>query len=209
MPLAPEPQPPFPVAASRPEGIELGIVPRTASPLASRPGVDPFLHGRLVHALLQNLPDVPPGERAESARAYAARPGFGLPRAEARRVVDEALGVLADPFLAPLFGPGSRAEQPLVGIVNGAVVSGVADRVAVLPGEVLVADYKTDRDPPARPEDTPALYLGQLASYQAVLAAAFPDRPVRCVLVWTRAGRAMPIPDALLAAHRPHARSDA
>ncbi len=209
VPLAPEPQPPFPVAASRPEGIELGIVPRTVSPLAGRPGVDPFLHGRLVHALLQNLPDLPPGEQPEAARAYAARPGFGLPRAEARRVVEEALGVLADPSLAPLFGPGSRAEQPLVGVVNGVVVSGVADRVAVLPGEVLVADYKTDRDPPARAEDTPALYLGQLAAYQALLAAAFPDRPVRCLLVWTRAGCAMLIPDALLAAHRPHARSDA
>ncbi len=205
VPLAPEPQPPHLIAASRPEGVELGVVPRTASPLAARPGVDPFLHGRLVHALLQNLPDLPPGERLEAARAYATRPGFGLPRAEARRVVEEALGVLADPALAPLFGPGSRAEQPLVGVVGGTVVSGVADRVAVMPGAVLVADYKTDRDPPERAEDTPALYLGQLAAYQAVLAAAFPDRPVRCILVWTRAGCAMPIPDALLAAHRPHA----
>ena len=209
VPLAPEPQPPLLLAASRPEGVELGIVPRTVSPLAAQPGVDPFLHGRLVHALLQNLPDLPPGERLEAARAYATRPGFGLPSAEARRVVEEALGVLADPSLAPLFAPGSRAEQPLVGVVDGAVVSGVADRVAVMPGEVLVADYKTDRDPPDRPEDTPALYLGQLAAYQAVLAAAFPDRPVRCVLVWTRAGHAMPIPDALLAAHRPHARPGA
>ena len=205
VPLAPEPQLPHPIAASRPEGVELGVVPRTASPLAARPGVDPFLHGRLVHALLQNLPDLPPGERLEAARAYATRPGFGLPRAEARRVIEEALGVLADASLAPLFGPGSRAEQPLVGVVGGTVVSGVADRVAVIPGAVLVADYKTDRDPPERAEDTPALYLGQLAAYQAVLGAAFPDRPVRCILVWTRAGRAMSIPDALLAAHRPHA----
>ena len=205
VPLPPEPLPPHPIAASRPEGVELGVVPRTASPLAARQGVDPFLHGRLVHALLQNLPDLPPSERPGAARSYAARPGFGLPHAEARRVAEEALRVLADPSLAPLFGPGSRAEQPLVGVVDGAVVSGVADRVAVMPSEVLVADYKTDRDPPERAEDTPALYLAQLAAYHAVLAAAFPDRPVRCVLVWTRAGRATLIPDALLAAHRPHA----
>jgi ATP-dependent helicase/nuclease subunit A len=206
VPLAPEPQPPHLIAASRPEGVEMGDVPRTASPLAARPGVDPFLHGRLVHALLQNLPELPPGERPEAARSYAGRSGFGLPRAEMRRVVEESLAVLADASLAPLFGPGSRAEQPLVGVVDGAVVSGVADRVAVLPGEVLVADYKTDRDPPDRAEDTPALYLGQLAAYQAVLAAAFPDRPVRCLLVWTRTGQVVAIPDALLAAHRPHAR---
>ncbi len=205
VPPAPEPLPPHPIAASRPEGIELGVVPRTASPLAARPGVDPFLHGRLVHALLQYLPELPSSDRAEAARAYAARPGFGLSHGEAHRVVEEALGVLTDPFLAPLFGPGSRAEQPLVGVVNGAVVSGVADRMAVQTSEVLVADYKTDRDPPERAEDAPALYLGQLAAYQAVLAAAFPGRAVRCMLIWTRARRAMPIPDALLAVHRPHA----
>jgi ATP-dependent helicase/nuclease subunit A len=178
-------------------------VPRTVSPLDARPGVDPFVRGRVVHTLLQYLPDLPLNERRDAARAYAGRPGFALPRAEVRRVVDETLAVLAHPDLAPLFGPGSRAEQPLVGAIGGTVVSGVADRVAVLPGAVLVADYKTDRDPPDRPEDTPALYLGQLAAYQAVLEAAFPDRPVRCFLVWTRAARVVPIPDALLRPRRP------
>ena len=204
-PLAAEPQPPRPLAPSRPDGVHLGTVPRTISPLVVTAGADPFKHGRLVHAMLQYLPDVPEEQRAGAARAYAARPGFGLSPGEVRRVVDDALGVIADPELAPLFGPGSRAEQPLVGVVGGVVVSGVADRVAVLPGEVLVADFKTDRDPPDRAEDAPRLYLGQLSAYQAVLAAAFPDRPIRCVLVWTRSGRVMGLSEALLAAHRPYA----
>ena len=204
-PLPAEARPPRPLTPSRPEGVDLGTVPQTLSPLLAEPGADPFRHGRLVHALLQYLPDLPPAERKATARAFAGRPGFGLSKGEVRRVVEDALGVLAHPDLAALFGPGSRAEQPLTGVVGGAVVSGVADRVAVLPGEVLVADFKTDRDPPEHAEETPALYLGQLAAYQAVLAAAFPDRPVRCVLVWTRAGRVMPLPDDLLAAHRPDA----
>jgi ATP-dependent helicase/nuclease subunit A len=204
-PLASEPLPPRPLAPSRPDWVELGAMPRTVSPLASKPGVDPFLRGRLIHTLLQYLPDLPREEWREAARAYAGRPGFGLGRAEVRRIAEEALSVMMDPRLAPLFGPGSRAEQPLVGVVGGTVVSGVADRVAVLDGEVLVADYRTDRDPPAHVEETPALFLGQLAAYQAVLEGAFPDRPVRGFLIWTRTARAVAIPDALLAAHRPGA----
>jgi len=205
VPLAPEPQPPRPLAPSRPDRVELGTVPRTVSPLAAKPGVDPFLRGRLVHTLLQYLPDLPPGQWHDAARDYAGRPGFGLRPAQARRIAEEVLAVMEDPRLVSLFGAGSRAEQPLVGVVGGTVVSGVADRVAVLPREVLVADYRTDRDPPERVEDTPALFVGQLAAYQAVLAAAFPDRPVRCFLVWTRAASVVPIPDALLAVRRPGA----
>ncbi len=205
LPLAPEPQPPRPLAPSRPDWAELGDVPRTVSPLAAKPGVDPFLRGRLIHALLQYLPDLPRGEWRDAARLYAGRPGFGLKRAEVERIAGEVMGVMEDPRLAPLFGPGSRAEQPLVGVVGGTAVSGVADRMAVLDGEVLVADYRTNRDPPARVEDTPALFLGQLAAYQAILEGAFPDRPVRCFLVWTRTASVVSIPGALLAAHRPGA----
>ena len=39
----------------------------------------------------------------------------------------------------------------------------------------------------------------------AARAQAFPDRPVRCSLVWTRAARVMFLPDDLLATHRPDA----
>ena len=31
----------------------------------------------------------------------------------------------------------------------------------------------------------PAIYLRQLATYQAALARIYPDRPVRTVLLWT------------------------
>ncbi len=104
-----------------------------------------------------------------------------------------------------MFGPGSRAEVPLTGLVSGAVVGGVVDRLAVLPDRVLLADFKTNRDPPDTPERTPRLYLRQLAAYRAVLRGVFGDRPVQCALVWTRAARVVMLPDVLLDAHAPGA----
>jgi len=196
-PPPPEPARPQPLAPSRPEGVALGTVPSAASPLAAR-GEDRFRRGALVHALLQHLPDLPEPEREEAAYAYAARAAHGLPAATARELAREALGVLADPALAPLFGPAARAEQPLSGMVGGMVVSGQVDRMVVLPDRVLVADFKTNRDPPPNVEETPPLYLRQMAAYRAVLRGLYPDRRIDCVLIWTTAPRVMTLPEALL-----------
>jgi ATP-dependent helicase/nuclease subunit A len=118
-------------------------------------------------------------------------------------VADEVLGVLAHPALAALFGPAGRPEQPLTGVVDGVVVSGLVDRLAILPDEVIVADYKTNRAAPAEAGATPPAYLRQMAAYRAILRRIFPNRRVRCVLVWTRTARVMPLPDLLLDSHAP------
>ena len=83
------------------------------------------------------------------------------------------------------------------------MVGGLVDRLAVLDDRVLLADYKTNRRPPATAADTPVLYLRQLAAYRAVLRQIFPDRAVQCALIWTRAARVSILPDALLDLHAP------
>jgi len=83
------------------------------------------------------------------------------------------------------------------------VVGGLVDRLAVLPDRVLVADYKTNRAPPAALSDTPVLYLRQMAAYRAVLAGIFPDRAIACALIWTRDARVAWLPPDLLDPHAP------
>ena len=195
---------PSPLAPSRPDNATLGDVPQAASPLSGRdPSGARFRRGQLVHLLLQHLPELPADIRFDAACDFAAKPGQGIDDPEA--LACEVLAVLDHPDLAPLFGPGSRAEVPLTGVVAGQIVGGLIDRLVVLPDRVLLADYKTNRRPPAEVEDTPVLYLRQMAAYRAVLKAIFPDRPVRCMLVWTVGGRVMSLPDALLDRHAPTA----
>jgi ATP-dependent helicase/nuclease subunit A len=199
-----EPGRPEPLAPSRPEGVELGPVPAAASPLAERAGAENrFRRGLLLHTLMQHLPDLRPADRAAAARRWLDRPGHDLPPGAAADIAAEAMAILAHPELAPLFGPGSRAEVPLTGLIGNAVVGGLVDRLAVLPDRVLVGDFKTNRHAPDRPEDTPVMYLRQMAAYRAVLREIFPGRPVRCALIWTRAARVAMLPDALLDAHDP------
>ncbi|HEY7580596.1 MAG TPA: double-strand break repair helicase AddA, partial [Acetobacteraceae bacterium] len=194
-----EPARPERLAPSRPENVELGPVPAATTPLAARATArNRFRRGTLLHALLQYLPDLPAGQRAAAALAWLDRPGNGLAAGEAEALAREIMAILEHPELAPLFGPGSRAEVPVSGLVDGAVVGGLVDRLAVLDEAVIVADYKTNRRPPARVEDTPVLYLRQMAAYRGVLRQIFPGRAVRCALVWTEASQVVMLPDELL-----------
>jgi len=160
------------------------------------------VRGTLVHRLLQALPAIAPERRAEAARQYLARAPGAVPQSERESLIAQTSAVLDDPRFASLFGPGSRAEVPIVGrIVAGGrtiSVSGQVDRLVVAAEGVLIADYKTNRDAPRRIADVPVPYVTQLALYQAVLAAIYPGRPLRAALVWTDVPDLMAIPaDAL------------
>lgn len=197
---AAEPTPPNPVAPSRPAVED----PPARSPLsgADLGGEDRFKRGLLIHSLLQFLPDQPVEKRRALAESYLARPAHDLPESERARIVEEVIAVLEDPSFAPIFGPGSRAEAPIVGVLERAsgveVVSGQIDRLLVTADEVLVVDYKTLRPAPSDSSRIPMAYRRQLAGYKGLLQKVFPGKTVKCALLWTDVPRLMPVDDQLI-----------
>jgi ATP-dependent helicase/nuclease subunit A len=168
------------------------------SPIAGD-GNDRFRRGLLIHALLSRLPDVTPDSRETVAFRYLRREG--VPDAEAKPLLAETLAVLDDSRFAPLFAPNSRAEVAIAGGLPGAAamrVSGQIDRLAVTADSVLVADFKTNRPPPASIEKTPRLYIAQMALYRAVLAQIYPGKRIDCALIWTDGPSIMALPQPLL-----------
>jgi ATP-dependent helicase/nuclease subunit A len=164
-----------------------------------------FRRGRLIHRLLQSLPERPLAERASVLARYLAEPAHGLTEAEQAEIAAEVLAVLGLPELAPLFGPDSRAEVPLAGVVGGQAIFGQVDRLVVTPEAVVLLDYKTNRTPPATLAEVPRAYLRQMAAYQALLEAIWPDRAVRPALLWTEGPRLMALDERVLAPWRPGA----
>ena len=197
-PAPTEADPPRPLAPSRPDGEE----PPVRSPFGADDGAR-FKRGRLVHRLLQSLPDIVAARRRDAAAAWLARPVHDLGEETVAAIVDETMAVLEAPELAPLFGPGSRAEVPFVGTVGGRVLSGQIDRLLVTPTAVAIVDYKTNRPPPERIDDVADVYLRQMAAYAAAMEAVYPGRSIACHLLWTEAPRLMTLPDDILAAHAP------
>lgn len=159
-----------------------------------------FRRGLLVHSLLAALPDVEPAAREQAALQFLMRRGVKEP--EARALAAEAIAVLNHADFAALFTPTSRAEVPIsvelpeLGV--GTRVSGQIDRLAVTAETVLVADYKTNRPPPARVEGVAPLYRAQMALYRAALNKIYPGKRIACALVWTDGPRLMQLPNALL-----------
>jgi ATP-dependent helicase/nuclease subunit A len=189
-----EPDPPKPLAPSRPGGAE----PPALSPLAVA-GRDRFKRGLLVHRLLQSLPELPAADRDLAAQRFLALPTHGLLADEQDEIRRETLAILSQPGFAALFGPGSHAEVPLVGLIGGHAVSAQIDRLVVTEDRVLIVDYKTLRPPPAVEEEVAPIYLRQLAIYRAALARIYPGHEIRCALLWTEGPRLMPISPEILA----------
>jgi ATP-dependent helicase/nuclease subunit A len=202
-----EPVPARPLVPSRPTAE----APAVRSPLGPEEGLR-FQRGRLVHRLLQSLPDLPQTARAEAARRFLANPVHALTAARQEEIVQETLAVLNHPDFAEIFGPTSRAEVPVVGHVTGSggssedsgpVVSGQIDRLVVTEHEVLIVDYKTNRPAPQNETQVSLIYLHQMAAYQAVLKAIYPNKKILCALLWTDDLRLMQLSDVLLANHAP------
>ncbi|HET9718069.1 MAG TPA: double-strand break repair helicase AddA [Pseudolabrys sp.] len=158
--------------------------------------------GRLVHRLLQALPDMPRDRREKQCAEYLSRADGGLDAAARTSLTRQVMDILEDRSFAELYGPTSLAEVPIVGLLPVGEkiirVSGRIDRLCVTENAVLIGDFKTDRNPARRAEDAPEGYVRQLAHYRAIIARLYPDRPVKAALIWTEIPELMELSSEVL-----------
>lgn len=141
--------------------------------------------GRLIHGLLQTLPEVADTDRETIARQFLAR-APEISEVEIDEMISVTLRTLADPDFSEIFAPGGRNEAAIVGALpGGQMVNGRVDRLIIRSDQVLIIDYKTDRPAPKNAAEVETAYWVQMAAYRAVMLTLFPDRPVRCALLYT------------------------
>ena len=174
-----EESPPRPWTPSRPSEAE----PAMRSPLESGMGADRFRRGLVTHSLLQFLPGLPRAQWEKAAAQFVA--GQDLRESVKTEIVAETLRVLTHPDFAAMFGPGSMAEIPITAKLENRLISGQIDRMLITDSEILIVDFKTNRPPPTREKDVPAIYRSQLRAYRDTLAKIYPGRSIRCFLLWT------------------------
>ncbi len=215
VPIAPPPAAAPPVEAPRFGPLPRAPAPKRLSPSLALAELSPAVaaalgegtgfaveRGRLIHRLLQALPDIAPAARRPTALRFLAAAAPGWPVADRAAAAAEIADILADPRHAALFAPGSRAEVAISAIFDvpagPLTVTGRIDRLAVTADTVHIVDYKTNRHPPQRLAEIPAEYAAQLALYRAVLARLYPGRTVVASLIWTEGPRVMEVPSAML-----------
>ena len=190
--LPEEPTPPKPLAPSSPDEE-----PAVSSPLV-RTDSKRFQRGRYIHAMLEWLPDIDPALREAAAQRFLAKSATELDQLQHKALWQEVDTILSGRDFAALFGPDSRAEVPIAGLVSGRAISGQVDRLVVTVNEVLVVDYKTNRPPPMEASGVAPVYLRQMGLYARALEGIYPGKKVRAALLWTDAAKLMELPKPLM-----------
>jgi ATP-dependent helicase/nuclease subunit A len=157
-----------------------------------------YARGRLVHALLQHLPEVQPEDQERAVRAFVAARGASLAQELRDEIVAETLAIVREASFAPLFRPGSLAEVPVVAKIGAYDLEGQIDRLALVEGGLLILDYKTNRPPPKTLAEVAPAYIAQLAAYRTALKSLFPGLTLRAALLWTDGPFLMEIPSTSL-----------
>ncbi len=141
------------------------------------------LRGILIHRLLHLLSAVPIQKREKAATRYLLRHAAPMDEKERQQLVTEVLNVMRNPDFADVFAPEALAEAPIIGIVEGKRLAGQVDRLRVTAERVLVVDFKTALPP--QDGRIPVAYMRQMHTYQKLLEGVYPDRTVRCALLYT------------------------
>ncbi|MES1985062.1 MAG: double-strand break repair helicase AddA [Pseudomonadota bacterium] len=192
-----EARPPRPLAPSAPVEDDTPYPP--PSP-AQRQAAE---RGKMLHALLERLPDLPPEQRRESADRWLKNIFRVSTYSDRCTIIDHVLSVIDAPDFADVFSSGALAEAPIAAVVGDIVISGTVDRLLVRPDVVQLVDFKTGNRVPQDNAAIPTPHLRQMAAYVAALSVIFPGRRIEAGLLYTAGPRLIVLPDDMLAAYKP------
>lgn len=163
------------------------------SPLHQENSARLYARGSLIHKLLQFLPLTDEQNREQAAQTYLLTQAADFKEDERQKILREVLNLIKNPQFAPLFAADSLAEVPLMGEVDGRVISGQIDRLVVTDDKVMIVDYKTNRPAAKTIKDVPSCYTKQLQAYKKLVAAIYPDKKIETYILWTNTAQIMEI----------------
>jgi len=172
------------------QGDEVDLPVR--SPLGYSDDSYKYRRGLLTHSLLQYLPDIEEDQRAIRGKKFLEKQAPDLSKEIKNNILKEVTDILSSPKFAPYFGAGSTAEVPITGMVandNGKIdiISGQIDRMVVTDDTIWIVDFKSNRPSPKDVNQVPAMYKSQLKAYKKLISEIYPNREIKCALLWTDA----------------------
>lgn len=188
-----------------PSRFDLPSPPAIGGHSQARPRREALLRGRLVHRLLELLPELPPDKWKTSGANFLAAEGQSLSTGEREQILSEVVQILELDEFSGLFGPESRAEIPVVADIPAPYgdsvtlrISGQIDRLLIRESEAVILDFKTGQSAPQTPEKIPQNYLMQLAAYKLAISGVIGVEKVKTALLWTEIPLFMQVPATLL-----------
>lgn len=139
--------------------------------------------GIFIHQLFEYLPDFPAEQRYDVACQLIHKKKLPLMQWESD--IQAVLSIMKDPNLTEIFGPNSLAEVPISGYIEGKLFQGRIDRLHVSNDKVIIVDFKTNQNPPAKDDHIPKEYIQQLEGYAKALSSLYPHHQIQKLILWT------------------------
>ncbi len=167
-----------PYAPSRDDNDETEIV---ASPLTDNGNF--YRRGTVIHKLLQYISTLEESKREDAAGKFLQKHLPDFSDNERQKIVTEVMRLCL--AYKDIFVANSMAEVPIIGEVDGKIISAKVDRLIIKEDRVIVVDYKTNRPAAQTFSDIPEIYLKQLSAYKVLLQKLYPDKEIETYLLWT------------------------
>jgi ATP-dependent helicase/nuclease subunit A len=144
-----------------------------------------ILRGTIIHKLLEILPETKRENREEIIEYYTKNFTNEFSPEEIESIKIKISEVLKQENLKEFFGPNSKSEVPIIGKINGQVVSGQIDRLIINNNEIIIIDYKTSDFVPKSHTEIPENYIKQMKLYKELIKKIYSDRIIKAFLLWT------------------------
>lgn len=179
-----------PYMPSKPDEDESDVA--LVSPIGED-GANRYQRGRIIHKLLQFLPDVQTLDKRQVIAEFLAKNAPEYSQSQVERIQNEVMKLLENERFGKLFGADSKAEVPVIGEVDGKIISGQIDRLVVSGDEVLIVDFKTNRPAAKTLAEVPEVYFKQLRAYKSLLEKIYQGKTIKTFLLWTDTTQIMQI----------------
>lgn len=164
-----------------------------ASPITPN-GTSRYRRGRIIHKLLQFLPETRnDNNKAEIIAGFLNKNAPDISEKEINRIQNEILRLLENKNFAAVFSENSRAEVPVMGQVDGRIISGQIDRLVIEENRIMIIDFKTNRPAAQTTAEIPSAYVKQLAAYKQLITAIYPDKNIETYILWTDTANLMEV----------------
>ena len=141
---------------------------------------DNIKKGKLVHKLLEILPQAKEEDRVKIADFYLKKSQF---KDEIKKIVFD---ILNNKEFQYLFEKNSKAEVAVFGKVGNDIISGQIDRLTITDDKIFIIDYKNTNNLPIK---VPEKYKKQLELYKILLEKIYYGKVIECYILWTAFGK--------------------
>ena len=140
--------------------------------------------------MLQFLPNINKDRQLQTIKDFLAQKATEFNEIEVEKICCEIAFLLNNKEFGKVFGANSKAEVPIMGEIDGKIISGQIDRLIIDDNQVIIVDYKTNKNVPNK---VPSVYVSQLRAYKKLMQKIYPQKEIKTYILWTNTANMMEI----------------